>query len=342
MDRFAALTRWVVDELGYSRADLRPASSDASFRRYFRFHDRGIGYIVMDAPTDKEDIRPYIHVAELMLAIGLHVPEILARNPGQGFLLLSDLGTSDYLSRLTGESVNGLYGDALEALMRLQLQGAASAGELPDYDEALLQREMRLFPEWYLGTHLGITPDANSTAVLEQTFALLCRSALEQPRVFVHRDYHSRNLMVTPENNPGILDFQDAVHGPVTYDLVSLLRDCYVAWPREQVERWVMDYLGQMHRRQYLRDCDEQQFLRWFDLMGVQRHLKAIGIFARLNHRDGKPGYLKDIPRTLGYVIEVCSRYPELAAFREFLAAQVRPRLGVPDTTRRSSSTGMS
>jgi aminoglycoside/choline kinase family phosphotransferase len=206
------------------------------------------------------------------------------------------------------------------------MQTCVPADELPHYDEALLRREMALFHDWFLGTHLGLELSAGEQQLLEDTFTLLVASALEQPQVFVHRDYHSRNLMVA-EHNPGILDFQDAVRGPVTYDLVSLLRDCYIAWPREQVEEWVQGYHDIALDHGIIRAPKSAQFLRWFDLMGVQRHLKAIGIFARLNHRDGKPGYLDDIPRTLAYVEEVSARYPELEGFAEFVRTRVRPAM---------------
>jgi aminoglycoside/choline kinase family phosphotransferase len=241
----------------------------------------------------------------------------LAVHAVDGFLLLTDLGSEQYLPALNADSVGRLYGDAMGALLTLQACGP-QRDELPPYDEALLLREMELFREWYLGRHLGLALSAGEQRMLDETFRRLAQSALEQPQVAVHRDYHSRNLMVAP-HNPGILDFQDAVFGPVTYDLVSLLRDCYIAWPREQVEAWALGYQELAIDCGILRLRDEERFLRWFDWMGVQRHLKASGIFARLNHRDGKPGYLKDIPRTLGYVREVAGRYPELAGLGEMV-----------------------
>ena len=237
---------------------------------------------------------------------------------GEGFLLLSDLGDRLYLPELTAGSVERLYGDAMGALLTLQACGPAT-DELPPYDEALLREEMERFRHWYLERHLGVHMDAEQQAVLDGAFALLVASALEQPRVCVHRDYHSRNLLVHT-HNPGILDFQDAVIGPVTYDLVSLLRDCYIAWPQEQVYDWVRGYHAGLYRQIVIAEEDEARFQRWFDLMGVQRHLKAAGIFARLNIRDGKPGYLQDIPRTLGYVMAVSRRYPELREFHDLLA----------------------
>lgn len=324
--RLAALSRWVADIVADPRCDIRPASADASFRRYFRVRlADGKSYIVMDAPPDKEDSRPYVEVARRLRGRGLNVPEILAHDIGRGFMLITDLGSQSYLEALSADSVERLYGDAMGALMVLQAGVHTDSSFLPPYDAPLLQREMELFREWYLGRHLGFTLAAAQHAVLDQAFAALAASALEQPRVWVHRDYHSRNLMVYPRHNPGILDFQDAVLGPVTYDLVSLLRDCYIAWPRVRVEGWAKDYYARAKDSGIPAGEDAARFLRWFDLMGVQRHLKAIGIFARLNHRDGKPGYLNDIPRTMGYVLEVSARYAELQPLHRMLVD-----LGVP------------
>ena len=308
--RLEQLNHWLQHDIGLPCYEIAPASSDASFRRYFRVTFDGESRIVMDAPPGQEDTRPFVAIARRLREIGLNVPEVLADDPGRGFLLLSDLGTQQYLAALDEGSVGRLYGDALGALVTLQACGPG-AGELPPYDEALLLREMELFRDWYLGRHLGLTLGAAEQQVLDNAFRLLAATALAQPQVAVHRDYHSRNLMVAP-HNPGILDFQDAVFGPVTYDLVSLLRDCYIAWPQALVEAWALGYQHLAFDSGILRERDEERFLRWFDLMGVQRHLKAIGIFARLNHRDGKAGYLKDIPRTLAYLQTVAGRYREL------------------------------
>jgi aminoglycoside/choline kinase family phosphotransferase len=327
-ERLEALKYWLETELSFREYTITPASGDASFRRYFRVTHEGASFIVMDAPPDREDTRPFITVSKLFADAGLNVPEVIDADPGQGYLLLTDLGSRPYLEALDETSVERLYGDALGALAGIQTCRPA-AGLLPDYDRELLLREMELFREWLLGTHLGLSLDAAQSALLDAAFAGLADSALAQPRVCVHRDYHSRNLMVTQRNNPGILDFQDAVMGPVTYDLVSLLRDCYIQWPRARVEDWALGYhelalqCGILHAEHE----SPEQFLRWFDLMGVQRHLKAAGIFARLNHRDGKPGYLLDIPRTLGYVTEVAAGYPELAGFGSFVEQQVLPAL---------------
>jgi len=311
-DRLDRLQQWTRHQLGWSDAELTPASADASFRRYFRVRQGDLSYVLMDAPPQKEDCGPFIHVSRLFLALGLHVPEILACDLDQGFLLLSDLGTRLYLDELNDSSVDRLYGDALGALATLQSCGPDSG--LPHYDRKLLLSEMSLFRDWLLGSHLGLTLDEAEQDNLQHSFECLADNALEQPQVCVHRDYHSRNLMLSTSHNPGILDYQDAVIGPVTYDLVSLLRDCYISWPRQRVEDWALGYFELAGQTGIVRsEHNEQQFLKWFDWMGVQRHLKAAGIFARLNHRDGKPGYMHDIPRTLGYVSDVCSRYSELA-----------------------------
>lgn len=311
--RLTALSEWAARTLDDRHCVIRPASADASFRRYFRITGaNGASFIAMDAPPDKEDSRPYVRIARRLRALGLNVPEILAEDLARGFLLITDLGDRLYLGALNESTVERLYQDALAALLRLQCGSAGDATFLPPYDAALLQREMELFREWYLGRHLALALSQPQHAVLDGVFARLIEAALEQPTAWVHRDYHSRNLMVTSDNNPGVLDFQDAVQGPVTYDLVSLLRDCYIAWPRPRVEAWVRGYQAAARDAGLPVGTDEQRFLRWFDWMGVQRHLKATGIFARLNHRDAKPGYLNDIPRTLGYVLEVVSRYSEL------------------------------
>ena len=286
-----------------------PASSDASFRSYHRVTAPCGTVILMDAPPAQEDSRPFVDVAGRLLACGVNVPRVLAADLDQGYLLLTDLGDTLYLDCLDADSADALYDDAIAALVAIQRDGRASG--LPPYDEALLRREMALFTDWLLERHLGLDL-APVRADLAAAMDTLVDSALAQPRVFVHRDYHSRNLMRTRENNPGILDFQDAVLGPITYDLVSLLRDCYVAWPAAHVDAWIELY---RHRAVAagLQVGDPDTFRRWFDLMGVQRHLKAAGIFARLYHRDGKDRYLPDIPRTWGYISALLDRCPELA-----------------------------
>ena len=313
--RFEQLQDWLRTVAGINDYEIAPASADASFRRYFRVQYDATSRIVMDAPPEQEDCQPFIHVSSLMAGIGLHVPVVLRQDLQQGFLLLTDLGDRVYLSELNADTVEDLYGDALQALLRLQAHGAA---DLPPYDRGLLMNEMELFRQWYLERHLGLPLTGSENATIDAAFAYLADEALQQPRVIVHRDYHSRNLMVSSPN-PGILDFQDAVIGPITYDLVSLLRDCYIAWPRSQVENWVSQYYRQARSEGLLENVSEAQFLNWFDLMGIQRHLKASGIFARLNYRDGKSAYLGDIPRTLGYVIDVGKDYPVLRPFIELI-----------------------
>lgn len=317
-ERIRLLHDWLKNGLQIGDYEFAPASADASFRRYFRISQPGKSWVVMDAPPDKEDTRPFVGIARLFLTLGLHVPHIEAENEAEGFLLLSDLGSQDFLRTLDAQSEAGLYGDAMAALLKLQACPLPTNYPFPAYDRTLLMNEMGLFTEWYLAKHLSITPDAQQQAMFDALFKLLADNALAQPQVVVHRDYHSRNLMVC-DDNPGIIDFQDAVIGAVTYDLVSLLRDCYIAWPRSLVEQRVAEYHQQIGQAGIIPDVSFEQFLRWFDLMGVQRHLKATGIFARLNYRDGKAGYLPDIPRTMGYVKEVASRYPELADFAVFI-----------------------
>ena len=323
--RIEQLKAWLGSLPQVGEFSFEPASGDASFRRYFRIRVEGRSYIVMDAPPDKEDIGPFIKVAEAYESIGLNVPHIHARDLQQGYLLLDDLGSTLYLDHLKDGTVDRLYGDALGALLTIQACGPREG--LPEYDRSLLLREMELFREWLIGRQLGLVLSVAEQTMLDRTFAMLADNALEQPRVCVHRDYHSRNLMVTQPHNPGILDFQDAVLGPVTYDLVSLLRDCYISWSKSQVEDWVWGYFELAVQSGVLRAEYEERFLGWFDLMGVQRHLKASGIFARLNQRDGKPGYLKDIPRTLGYIMGLVDDYPQLVELGKMLQDRIMPRL---------------
>lgn len=325
-DRLRLLRHWLSQVCGDAVAGVEPASADASFRRYFRVAlTDGCTYVAMDAPPDREDCRPFVGIARRLADAGVHVPAIVASDLDAGFLLLEDLGDASYLSVLDEHTADDMYRDAISALVRFQ-QRADTAG-LPAYGAGLLEVEMGLFPQWLLARHLGIEPDAGTRAMLEATFARLRDSALAQPTVFVHRDYHSRNLMVVGTDNPGVIDFQDAVAGPVTYDLVSLLRDCYVQWSDDRVDAWVERYLDDARNVGLLAGLDRASFRRWFDLMGVQRHLKAAGIFARLHHRDGKSGYLGDLPRTLGYIATVGRRYDELRDLAGFVASTVIPRL---------------
>jgi aminoglycoside/choline kinase family phosphotransferase len=314
-----ALARWLESHLHGASFSLTPASEDASFRRYFRAAlEDGRSYVVMDAPPGKEDCRPFVHVAGLLRDAGVNAPQVHAADLAQGFLLLSDLGRKTYLEALDDANADALFSDAIDSLLRWQL--ASRAGELPPYDEALLRREMALFPEWYVGRHLEKPLAGAQAATLESIFALLAKSALAQPAVFVHRDYMPRNLMVC-EPNPGVLDFQDAVHGPITYDVVSLLRDAFISWQEEQVLDWSVRYWEKARAAGLPVHADFADFWRAFEWMGLQRHLKVLGIFARINYRDGKPKYLQDTPRFLGYALSVSRRYSELAPLARLLDA---------------------
>lgn len=329
-ERYALMLNWLGALLPGADLAVTPASEDASFRRYFRVRLNDTTRIVMDAPPAKEDSRPFVVIAAALFDLGLQTPRIFAADFEQGFLLLSDLGEQPYLTVLDEDNADRLYGDALAALARLQTGGDPTSALLPAYDGALLRRELDLFRDWFLDCHLGLSLSAAEQRMLDTAYAVLLDNALEQPRVWVHRDYHSRNLMVTAEANPGVLDFQGAVVGPLTYDLVSLLRDCYIAWPAARVERWVLAYRDRLAARGFPGLGEPATFLRWFDIMGMQRHLKAIGIFARLNIRDGKPHYLGDIPRTLNYVLEVAGCYPELNTLGEWLTGRGITPASVP------------
>lgn len=300
-----------LDQPGLNLASLRPASSDASFRRYFRLDSEPHGsLIVMDAPPEVENTERFAMVDRLLADAGVTVPEIVAHDPAQGFMLLSDLGNTTYLHQLSPDSAHHLYMEALAALLKIQRK--SRPGVLPEYDRALLARELDLFPHWYLGQHLGLTLSDAQQRQLQGVFELLIERALGQGKVFVHRDYHSRNLMVIHPGNPGILDFQDAVYGPITYDLVSLLKDAYIEWDEEMVLDWVVRYWEQAKRLGLPVNPDIDGFFQDFEWMGLQRHLKVLGIFSRLSHRDQKHQYLDDLPLVLEYVRKTASRYAAL------------------------------
>ena len=305
---------------------LAAASADASFRRYFRATlsepwraaPAAASLIVMDAPPPQEDCRSFVHVATLLADAGIHAPRVLASDLERGYLLLTDLGTTTFASALDRTSAPSLYGDALDALIRWQL--ASRDDRLPPYDEALLRRELLLFPDWYVACHLDCTLTAGQRASLESAFDVILANNLAQPRVYVHRDYHSRNLMVASPN-PGVLDFQDAVYGPITYDLVSLLRDAYVEWDEELQLDWTIRYWERARAARLPVASDFAAFWRDFEWMGIQRQLKVLGIFARLKARDGKAAYVDDMPRVLGYLRRAAARYHELDALSALLAA---------------------
>jgi N-acetylmuramate 1-kinase len=316
LDRYALVQDWLTRQLPGRTFSLAPASADASFRRYFRVTLPDATLIVMDAPPPLEDCRPFVHVAGLMAAAGLNVPAILAQDVTQGFLLLSDLGSTTYLAALNDGNADGLFRDAIEALIRWQL--ASREGVLPPYDEALLRRELDLFPQWYVRRHLGTELDALQRDSLEAVFHLILSNNLAQPRAYVHRDYMPRNLMLS-EPNPGVLDFQDAVYGPITYDVASLFKDAFVSWDEQRVLDWTIRYWERAKRVGLPVNSDFGEFYRDLEWMGLQRHLKVLGIFARICHRDGKPAYVKDTPRFLGYVRAVAGRYAALSPLLRLL-----------------------
>ena len=303
-----------LDEIA---ARLQPASSDASFRRYFRWQGGQRSLIIMDAPPPREDCRPFVRIARLLEQGGLHVPQVLAEDLAAGFLLLSDLGRQTYLDVIDESNADALFDDAIEALLAIQ---RLDAGELPAYDDALLRRELQLFADWYLAHECGTQLNAEQAQAWQRICDLLVASALAQPRVLVHRDFMPRNLMIS-EPNPGVLDFQDAVRGPVSYDITCLFKDAFVSWPQARVDAWLEGYWQRARAQGIAVQASFQDFLRASDLMGVQRHLKVIGIFARICHRDGKPRYLADVPRFFSYIETVVARRPELQELGELLQA---------------------
>jgi aminoglycoside/choline kinase family phosphotransferase len=317
-DRFHALQAWLRATLPGAPLRLEPASADASFRRYFRVYAaQGPTRIAMDAPPERENTAAFVHVAGLLRGAWLNAPEVLAQDLGQGFLLLTDLGTTPYIAALReGRDVDRLFADATGALVRWQ--AATRAGELPEYDEALLRRELSLFPDWYLARQLGVTLDARQRAALDGVFEAILARNLAEPRVYVHRDFMPRNLMVT-EPNPGILDFQDAVHGPISYDVACLFRDAFISWEEERVLDGTVRYWEKARAAGLPVRADFAEFWRDVEWMGLQRHLKVLGIFARLKHRDGKGTYIEDAPRFLGYVRHTVGRYNHLAPLGRLL-----------------------
>ena len=330
--RLQSLTRWLRQLDGFGEAEPQPVSGDASFRRYFRVWRQQPGqprqpYIVMDAPPEHEDCRPFVAIARHWHAAGIAVPAIEAEDLNQGFLLLEDFGDRLMLAELTDANADRLYTEALTELVAIQRLAPPAGYPLPPYDAALLDREMALFPDWLLSRHLGLSLGNAERCLLDTTFAFLRESALAQPEVTVHRDYHSRNLLVRPgTGRPGVIDFQDAVTGPVTYDAVSLLKDCYIQWPETRLCQWLEQY-RQASRDAGLHRADPDTFRQWFELMGMQRHLKAAGIFARLAIRDGKAGYLNDVSRTVGYLVRASARQPALRHFHDWLVNKIMPRI---------------
>ena len=327
-NRQQQLETWLRTALQSAEFTLTTASADASFRRYFRVHVADKTLIAMDAPPTHESCAPFVQVAQLLAEAGLNAPKVLAQDLAQGFLLLRDLGDDTYLSKLNTETAPELYKNATDALIKMQ--GISVTGILPNYDAAMLSREMQLFPDWYVAQHLKASLTPEQQVVLNNTFKLLNENILAQGQVFVHRDYHSRNLMLTTENNPGILDFQDAVYGAISYDLVSLLKDAYIGWDEEQVIDWAVRYWQPAKKAGLPIPDDFSEFYRDFEWMGAQRHIKVLGIFARLSHRDGKHSYLNDMPIVMAYLRKVCERYVELRPMLRLLnqLEQSQPQVG--------------
>ncbi len=321
--RLKLIQHWLKNELGIKDFEITAASADASFRRYFRIRFDQRSLIVMDAPPEKEDCSDFINISAAMKRSGLHVPEVLEKDLAKGFLLLTDLGTEQYLEHLDEQRADKLYSDAIDALIQLQSRGQQSGLQLPEYTHSLLMDEMALCQTWFLEKHLQIALNEKEKQIFNHALNWLAEQALQQAQVWVHRDYHSRNLMVCASNNPGILDFQDAVFGPHTYDLVSLLKDCYISWPRKRVEYWLREY--QVKAQQAgIAGCDDFEQLRNnFNAMGAQRHIKVMGIFARLHIRDGKDGYLNDLPRVLFHLLDACEHLPELKALVVLLEQKI-------------------
>lgn len=320
--RLANLQEWIEKQIQTSNFTVSPLAGDASFRRYFRVKHEQQSFVAMDAPPDKEDSLPFVTIAKIFKQHGLQVPELFATNLSAGFLLLSDLGDDLYFRVLNPENASALYHNAIRDLLIIQTCQQNQVYHFPFFDQMMVE-ELERFREWYLLKHLNVTLSESEEILLKNTFTKLVTSAIQQPQVCVHRDYHSRNLLQLANQQVGILDFQDAVWGPITYDLVSLIRDCYIAWPNELVEQWASHYFQQARQAGILVEKNPTEFLRWFDWMGIQRHLKAIYIFARKWHRDQNPNYLPEIPRTLNYVMTMTGKYPEFREFRNFLSEKI-------------------
>ncbi len=309
------LKRWIID-CGLKPNNLRAASADASFRRYFRMELGAKSVIVMDAPPEHNNNQPFIDICQLLTQNGINVPEVLHYDLKLGFIMISDLGSQHYLDALNHKNVRLLYKDAIDTITQLQVN--VNADGLPCYSENVLRTEMQLFTDWYIKLHKKAVLDTSQQTIMDEIFTLCVTSAQEQPFVFVHRDYHSRNLMITASMNPGILDFQDAVKGPVTYDIASLLKDCYIQWPDDIVYPCLEEFRHQLHKAGVI-NVSHQTFERWFDLMALQRHIKVMGIFCRLNYRDGKSDYMNDLPLVFSYINSVCDKYTELSAFQHLM-----------------------
>lgn len=317
--RYDTLKIWLDQTLPNKEFAIHKLAGDASFRRYFRVQTLTQNYVAMDAPPEKEDCKPFVAIAKAFLKLGVTVPAIIAQDLDQGFILLSDLGDDLYLNVLNEHTADQLYCNAIDSLALIQTCQEIPNWKLPNFAEPLLLREWNLFDEWVVHKHWDAQLTSQDQSMLKNTFELLQTEFLAQPKTCVHRDYHSRNLLQLKDNGVGVLDFQDAVWGPITYDLISLLRDCYVSWPQERVAKWVQYNFAQLQQQTYYKNLSSEQFQRWFDLLGIQRHLKCLGIFSRLNYLYEKPGYLKDIAPTLNYILMASENYPELTEFKVFL-----------------------
>jgi aminoglycoside/choline kinase family phosphotransferase len=324
-DRSAARLAWARHATGQATLALESASADASFRSYWRGYVDGQPVIVMDSPPEKENPAPWVEIGKRLADAGLHVPTVMVADLEEGFLLIEDLGTRTYLPELNDATVDALYADALDALLRMQSHVDTSG--LPSFDHAWQTMEMEIMPTWLLERHLGVTLACEEWDVVEGAFTVILRTLAEQPRAFMHRDFHSRNLLVTTERSPGVIDFQGAMSGPITYDLASLLRDAYIVWDNERVEGWVEAYrLRLLDARLLDETVDADRFRRWFDLAGLQRHIKILGLFCRLCYRDGKPGYLNDLPRVLRYVLDTARRHADVAPLADLIEAKIGDR----------------
>jgi len=324
-ERSAARLAWARQVTGDATLDLVPASADASFRSYWRGYVDGQPVIVMDSPPDREDPAPWIAIGRRLAEAGVHVPKVMVADEAQGFLLIEDLGTRTYLPELDDATVDALYGDALDALLRMQMH--VDTNGLPSFNHEWQTMELEIMPTWLLQKHLGVDVACEEWDIIEGAFTAIMHAIDEQPRAFMHRDYHSRNLLVTTERSPGVIDFQGAMSGPITYDLASLLRDAYIVWDNERVEGWVEAYrLRLLDARLLDETIDTDRFRRWFDLTGLQRHIKILGLFCRLHYRDGKTGYLADLPRVLRYVLDTARRHADVAPLADYLEAKIGDR----------------
>jgi hypothetical protein len=320
--RLKGLHQWIQSHFPCDQNEIVPLAGDASFRRYFRVNRGGESRILVDSPPELEKTEAFVGIAQAFAAQGVGVPTIFASDLKEGFLLISDLGEELFSAHLNSSNVDSLYLSAMDVLLKIQ-QTPRDSYAFPAYDHNLLQKECELFSEWYLGNHLKLSLSAREEAMLESTYARLIDFALAQPTTVVHRDYHSRNLMLLAEENVGVLDFQDAVIGPITYDLASLLKDCYIAWPQSNVVNWAQRYFEKARQQGVIEGLTMAQFLQWFDLMAVQRHLKCIGIFSRLALRDQKIDFLTNIPRLLDYILGSCARYPQLNGLAKLIQGRI-------------------